>query len=106
KTRASKFYLEQIKRFDTSQMCLSFIGYEGGEAHVNIQKNLVDEIVTRHGGICAGTGPGRLYDQKKFDTPYIRDFLLDRGALADVSDTAAPWAQRSEERRVGKGGRA
>ena len=93
KTRASKFYLEQIKRFDTSQMCLSFIGYEGGEEHVNIQKNLVDEIVARHGGICAGTGPGKLYDQKKFDTPYIRDFLLDRGALADVSETAAPWAQ-------------
>jgi len=93
KTRASKFYLEQIKRFDTSQMCLSFIGYEGGEKHVNIQKILVDEIVARHGGICAGTGPGKLYDQKKFDTPYIRDFLLDRGALADVSETAAPWAQ-------------
>jgi alkyldihydroxyacetonephosphate synthase len=93
KTKASKFYLEQIKRFDTSQMCLSFIGYEGGEEHVNIQKRLVDAIVARHGGICAGTGPGKLYDQKKFDTPYIRDFLLDRGALADVSETAAPWAQ-------------
>ena len=37
---------------------------------------------------CASaTGPGVLYDQKKFDTPYIRDYLLDRGALADVSET-------------------
>ena len=36
--------------------------------------------------------PGELYDQKKFDTPYIRDFLLDRGVLADVSETAAPGA--------------
>ena len=35
----------------------------------------------------------QLYDQKKFDAPYIRDFLLDRGALADVSETAAPWSQ-------------
>ena len=34
-----------------------------------------------------------LYDQKKFDTPYIRDYLLDRGALADVSETAAPWSR-------------
>ena len=47
----------------------------------------------RHGGIVVGKGPGELYDQKKFDTPYIRDFLLDRGAIGDVSDTAAPWSK-------------
>jgi alkyldihydroxyacetonephosphate synthase len=93
KSMFSKLYLQRVKRFDVRRMCLSFIGYEGSEEHVNIQKRLVDEIVTRHGGICAGTGPGKIYDQKKFDTPYIRDFLLDRGALADVSETAAPWSQ-------------
>jgi alkyldihydroxyacetonephosphate synthase len=93
KTAMSKFYLEQIKRFDVQRMCLSFIGYEGSEEHVNIQKRRVDEIVGRHGGMCVGTKPGELYDRKKFDTPYIRDFLLDRGALADVSETAAPWSQ-------------
>jgi alkyldihydroxyacetonephosphate synthase len=93
KSMISKFYLERIRRFDVHQMCLSFIGYEGSVEHVHIQKNLVDAIVKRYGGICIGTGPGELYDQKKFDTPYIRDFLLDRGALADVSETSAPWSQ-------------
>ena len=89
KSALSKFYLQRVKGFDVHQMCLSFIGYEGSEEHVNIQKRLVDDIVARHGGLCAGMGPGKIYDQKKFDTPYIRDFLLDRGALADVSETAA-----------------
>ena len=93
KSAVSKLYLQHVKRFDVHQMCLSFVGYEGSEEHVAIQKRLVDEIAGRFGGICAGTGPGELYDQKKFDTPYIRDFLLDRGALADVSETAAPWSQ-------------
>jgi len=93
KSAMSKLYLQHIKGFDVREMCLSFIGYEGSEEHVAIQKRLVDEIVGRYGGICAGTGPGELYDQKKFDTPYIRDFLLDRGALADVSETSAPWSQ-------------
>jgi alkyldihydroxyacetonephosphate synthase len=60
---------------------------------VSRQKKIVKEIVGRHGGILVGKGPGVLYDQKKFDTPYIRDFLLDRGAIADVSDTAAPWSK-------------
>ena len=93
KSVLSKLYLQRVKRFDVHRMCLSFVGYEGSEEHVNIQKRLVDEIVARHGGMCMGTGPGELYDQKKFDAPYIRDFLLDRGALADVSETAAPWSQ-------------
>jgi alkyldihydroxyacetonephosphate synthase len=40
--------------------------------------------------VCIGTSPGAVYDQKEFDTPYIRDYLLDRGVLADVSETSAP----------------
>jgi alkyldihydroxyacetonephosphate synthase len=74
-------------------MCLSFIGYEGSNSHVARQQKLVGRIVRKHGGIGVGKGPGVLYDQKKFDTPYLRDFLLDRGAAADVSETAAPWSK-------------
>jgi alkyldihydroxyacetonephosphate synthase len=77
---------------DLDQMCLAFIGYEGGKAHVATQRKLVGKIVSAHGGVGIGSSPGELYDQKKFDTPYIRDYLLDRGALADVSETSAPWA--------------
>jgi alkyldihydroxyacetonephosphate synthase len=73
-------------------MCLSFIGFEGSAAHVAHQRRLTAKVVEAHGGVCIGRGPGELYDQKKFDTPYIRDYLLDRGALADVSETAAPWS--------------
>jgi alkyldihydroxyacetonephosphate synthase len=79
--------------WDLDQICLSFIGYEGGRADVSRQKSMVKDIVGKHGGIVAGKGPGQLYDQKKFDTPYLRDFLLDRGAVGDVSETAAPWSK-------------
>lgn len=79
--------------WDLDQLCLSFIGYEGSREHVKRQRKLVKAIVSEYGGICVGAGSGELYDQKKFDTPYIRDFLLDRGALADVSETAAAWSQ-------------
>ncbi|HLR94878.1 MAG TPA: FAD-binding oxidoreductase [Jiangellaceae bacterium] len=91
----SKGFMRLLARrgWDLSQACLSFVGYEGSADHVARQKKLVRAIVARHGGIVLGKGPGELYDQKKFDTPYIRDFLLDRGAAADVSETAAPWSQ-------------
>ena len=77
---------------DAGRMCLAFVGYEGSAGHVKAQRKLVGAIVKAHGGLCIGSGPGALYDQKKFDTPYIRDYLLDRGALGDVSETAAPWS--------------
>jgi alkyldihydroxyacetonephosphate synthase len=83
----------QRRGWKLDEVCLSFIGYEGGKAHVSRQKGIVKDIVGRHGGIVVGKGPGELYDQKKFDTPYIRDFLLDRGAIGDVSETAAPWSK-------------
>lgn len=81
------------KGWNLEDICLSFIGYEGSVAHAKRQKKLVDAIVKKHGGMGVGTGPGILYDQKKFDTPYLRDFLLDRGAAGDVSETAAPWSK-------------
>jgi alkyldihydroxyacetonephosphate synthase len=93
KSRALREYLQRRRGFDVGAMCLSFIGYEGSERHVAAQRRLTGKIVSGHGGVCIGSGPGALYDQKKFDTPYIRDYLLDRGALADVSETAAPWRE-------------
>ncbi|HEX7097168.1 MAG TPA: FAD-binding oxidoreductase, partial [Acidimicrobiales bacterium] len=92
KSVALKTYLTRRRGFDLSNTCLAFIGYEGSARHVKTQRRLVGEIVAQHGGVCVGSGPGELYDQKKFDTPYIRDFLLDRNVYADVSETSAPWS--------------
>ncbi|WP_354701986.1 FAD-binding oxidoreductase [Paraconexibacter sp. AEG42_29] len=95
-SKALTTFLTKAKGFALEEMCLSFIGYEGSEDHVSEQRRKVGRIVGAHGGLCIGASPGQLYDQKKFDTPYIRDFLLDRGAAADVSETAAPWGRLRE----------
>jgi alkyldihydroxyacetonephosphate synthase len=92
KSKALQLFLTR-KGWDLEAMCLSFIGYEGSTGHAAAQRKLTERIAKRHGGLCIGTSPGELYDRKKFDTPYIRDFLLDRGAPADVSETSAPWSQ-------------
>jgi len=92
-SRALRLFLQRRLGFALDEMSLSFIGYEGSPGHVASQRRAVGRIVKRHGGIGIGSGPGTLYDQKKFDTPYIRDFLLDRGAAGDVSETAMPWSR-------------
>jgi alkyldihydroxyacetonephosphate synthase len=91
KSTALQAFLRR-RGWDPESMCLAMIGYEGTSSHVSTQRKLTQRIVKRHGGLSIGSSPGRLYDQKKFDTPYIRDFLLDRGAPADVSETSAPWS--------------
>ncbi|MDQ1513598.1 MAG: alkyldihydroxyacetonephosphate synthase [Microbacteriaceae bacterium] len=92
---AQRGLMAVLKRrgWDLDELCLSFIGYEGEPGHVAADKRAVERIVKRHGGLGVGTGPGVLYDQKKFDTPYLRDFLLDRGTAGDVSETSAPWSK-------------
>ncbi len=92
-SKALRMFLRRRLGYDLDQMCLSFIGYEGSEHHVAQQRRAVGKLIKRHGGLCIGSGPGALYDQKKFDIPHIRDFLLDRGAPGDVSETAMPWSR-------------
>lgn len=91
-SRALRLFLSRRRGWELDEMCLSFIGYEGSEHHVSAQRRAVGKLVKRHGGLCIGSGPGALYDQKKFDIPYIRDYLLDRGAPGDVSETATTWS--------------
>lgn len=90
------FTVLRRRGWDLDKLCMAFIGFEGTKAHVAHQKSIVKGIVAKHDGMLVGKGPGQLYDQKKFDTPYIRDFLLDRGAAADVSETAVPYARIKE----------
>ncbi|MBV9803556.1 MAG: FAD-binding oxidoreductase [Solirubrobacterales bacterium] len=89
---ALKAYVSRRLGFDPERMCLAFIGFEGSKRHVAAERRAVGRLAKRHGGLCVGAGPGVLYDQKKFDIPYIRDFLLDRGAPGDVSETATTWS--------------
>jgi alkyldihydroxyacetonephosphate synthase len=95
KSKGLQTFLKR-RGWDLEAMCLSLIGYEGSAEHVARERKLTERIVKRHGGLGIGASPGKLYDQKKFDTPYIRDFLLDRGAPADVSETSAPWSRLPE----------
>ena len=87
------FDVLRLRGWNLDAMCISYVCFEGSKERGAREKKIVKDIVGRHGGIVLGAGPGALYDQKKFDTPYIRDFLLDRRTVGDVSETAAPWSK-------------
>lgn len=96
--------LMEAKGWDLERIAMSFIGFEGSRNHVTYVKGLVGKIVRANGGMGVGKGPGTLYDQKKYDTPYLRDFMLDHGMVCDVSETTTPWRHAAEihERTVAR----
>ena len=51
------------------QICLSFIGYEGGRRTSRGRRRWSRTSSASTAASCVGKGPGVLYDQKKFDTP-------------------------------------
>ncbi|MCJ8505222.1 FAD-binding oxidoreductase [Kocuria flava] len=79
--------------WDTDAMCIGYVCFEGTKAEVERRKKAVAGLVKQEGALVLGSGPGALYDQKKFDTPYLRDFLLEQNTIGDVSETAAPWSK-------------
>lgn len=87
-----KKLLGRIHRLDFETVCLTLTTYEGTAEQVRRQRREVEAIYRRHGAVCLGSGPGRSFQKAKYDFPYTRDFLMDRGLIADVSETATTWS--------------
>ncbi|MDN6400287.1 MAG: FAD-binding oxidoreductase [Brachybacterium sp.] len=97
KVQDGLFAFLRSKGWDTTnEMSISYVCFEGSKESVAQQKSLVKKIVKNNGGITLGAGPGAIYDQKKFDTPYLRDFLLNYQVFGDVCDTGATWSNINE----------
>lgn len=93
RAQAGLWALMRRRGWDTDEMCISYVCFEGSAADVKRRRREVAALAKAAGALPLGTGPGALYDQKKFDTPYLRDFLLEQNVMGDVSETAAPWSR-------------
>jgi len=90
--RAIKSYLRSVRKFDMTRCCLMILAFEGDRARVRQQRRRVHAIYRRFGGFNLGTGPGNSFERSKYDFPYLRDFVMDRGIIADVSETSTVWS--------------
>ena len=48
-------------------------------------------VLSRHGAASLGRGPGRAWRRGRYEAPYLRDLLLDRGIMIDTLETAITW---------------
>ncbi len=72
--------------------CIAILGFEGERRDVDVRRALAGRILRRAGGLSLGTGPGRAWKHGRFEGPYLRDTLLDRGVMAETLETAATWS--------------
>lgn len=88
-TKAMLFYLKKFKKIDFDNVCLMLVGFEGN--HIKSQIKKINAIYKKMGGVHLGTSPGKSFEKSKYDFPYFRDFIMDYGVTADVSETATTW---------------
>jgi alkyldihydroxyacetonephosphate synthase len=71
--------------------CLAICGWEGTLDHVESARAASAAVLRRHGAVSLGRSPGRAWSRGRFDGPYLRDELMDRGVMAETLETATTW---------------
>ncbi|MGO3325591.1 FAD-binding oxidoreductase [Gordonia sp. (in: high G+C Gram-positive bacteria)] len=72
--------------------CLMIVGFEGDEADVECRDTYVSTRLAELGGTALGTEPGEHWREGRFRGPYMRDPLLDAGALVETLETVTFWS--------------
>jgi len=76
---------------------LFLYGAEGEHARdVKTRVGRARRVGRRHGGFALGRSPGRHWRRERFATPYLRDWLLDRGVAVDTFESAFSWSRIEE----------
>ena len=69
---------------------LAIVGFEG--EHTGVRRTEVAAVLTAAGGEELGEGPGETWREGRYRAPYLRDPLLDEGALVETLETAGFWS--------------
>jgi alkyldihydroxyacetonephosphate synthase len=73
--------------------CLVVVGIEGDEESVARRRALAVRELRRGGAAYLGQAAGRSWEHGRFHGPYLRDTLLDAGAIVETLETSHTWAK-------------
>jgi alkyldihydroxyacetonephosphate synthase len=72
--------------------CLAIVGYEGTAAEVRARRGGVTGVLEA-AGAAPVAGAGDAWARDRYRGPYVRDALLDAGALVETLETVAFWSK-------------
>jgi alkyldihydroxyacetonephosphate synthase len=73
--------------------CLVVVGLEGDEESVARRRALAVRALRAGGAAYLGQAAGRSWERGRYQGPYLRDTLMDMGALVDTLETAHTWSR-------------
>lgn len=91
-SKVQDFALEALKVGGFGEPCVLMVGFEGRAATVRAAWRQAFATATRNGGLYVGRGPGNSWYQKRFEMPYLRSELMDRGVGIDTLETSTTWS--------------
>lgn len=90
--RAFKAYLKHVRRFPMNDACLMIAGFNAPtDDEVAARRTAALAVCREFGAVDLGTSVGDRWFAGKYDYPYLRDVVMDRGGMVDVTETAATW---------------
>lgn len=90
---AQSIYLRVLDTFGYSfaHGALMILGFEGEVDRVNADKSRGFKMCKTHGALDLGESVAHTWLCDRYETPYLRDVLVDHGVLVDTLETATPW---------------
>jgi alkyldihydroxyacetonephosphate synthase len=76
--------------------CLIVVGIEGEEESVARRRALAVRALRRGGAAYLGQAAGRSWEHGRFHGPYLRDTLMDMGAMVETLETSHTWSRLGE----------
>ena len=71
--------------------CLAIVGFEGSAGQVEARRSAVGDVLSAAGGEPEA-GAGEAWEHDRYRGPYLRDALLEAGALVETLETVAFWS--------------
>jgi alkyldihydroxyacetonephosphate synthase len=72
--------------------CILIAGFEDDREAVARRRSLAARQLRSAGAVYVGQSPGRSWERGRYHGPYLRDTLLDAGAIVETLETSHTWA--------------
>jgi alkyldihydroxyacetonephosphate synthase len=73
--------------------CLIVVGHEGGQESIARRRALAVRELRAAGAVYLGRAAGSAWEKNRYHGPYLRDALMEKGAMVETLETSHSWAK-------------